>query len=262
MTHDILLSSCPRLLGIIDELGLYPEEKTRLEPDHLFELMRHDVSIEPLLKPGQRDAKHFSDFVHGGDSDLAQQVTSRLTTLFIEENLKTRTDQATTTTGLFTRTARNCQRQARRRRNNSFGISKCSISANYRSSSRAIWEFYLACRLNWITVMSNRNQAQQQRLYLESLLTEHRRRSRSGAVATTVSDTGQIVTPLDAAHHDLTRLQAERRTLLTVYTPQHPDVLKKDQEIKVQQTFVDGLKAVTRYHRAPRAQHQQCTRRR
>ena len=91
-------------------------------------------------------------------------------------------------------------------------------------------------------VMSTRNQAQQQRLYLESLLNQHRRTGRRIPVAG-VSSGGQIVTPLEAALNDLNRLQAERRTLLTAYTPQHPDVLKKDQEIKLQKNVVEDLKA-------------------
>ena len=87
-------------------------------------------------------------------------------------------------------------------------------------------------------VMSTRNQAQQQRLYLQSLVNQHRRIGRRIPVAG-VSSGGQIITPLEAALNDLNRLQAERRTLLTAYTPQHPDVLKKDQEIKLQQTVVE-----------------------
>ena len=58
--------------------------------------------------------------------------------------------------------------------------------------------------------MSNRNQAQQQKLYLESLLNEHQRRSRGNPVPTTISSTGQLVTPLDAAQQDLIRLQGEK----------------------------------------------------
>ena len=54
-----------------------------------------------------------------------------------------------------------------------------------------------------------------------------------------ISSSGQIVTPLEAALNDLSRLQAERRTLLTAYTSQHPDVLKKDQEIKAQQSLIE-----------------------
>jgi polysaccharide biosynthesis transport protein len=89
--------------------------------------------------------------------------------------------------------------------------------------------------------MSNRTQAQQQRLYLQSLLNEHRRIGRRTPLSG-VSSGGQFVSPLEAALQDLSRLQAERRALLSTYTSQHPDVLKKDQEVKLQQAIVDTLK--------------------
>ena len=72
----------------------------------------------------------------------------------------------------------------------------------------------------------------------------HRRIARR-ALTAGVPSGGQIVTPLEAAIRDLTRLQAEKRVLATVYTPQHPDVLKKDQEIEIQRTFVNTLRAST-----------------
>jgi polysaccharide biosynthesis transport protein len=90
--------------------------------------------------------------------------------------------------------------------------------------------------------MSNRSQAQQQRLYVQSLLNERRRLGRRAPIAG-ISSSGQIVTPLETALNDLGRLQAERRTLLTAYTSQHPDVLKKDQEIKAQQNLISELKS-------------------
>jgi uncharacterized protein involved in exopolysaccharide biosynthesis len=57
-----------------------------------------------------------------------------------------------------------------------------------------------------------------------------------------VTSTGQMVSPLDTAQQELIRLQADKRTLLTVYTPQHPDVLKKEQEIRLQQNVITSLR--------------------
>ena len=51
MEHEVL--SRPRLLAMIDELGLYPKQKERLAPEELITLMRKNLSIEPLAKPGQ-----------------------------------------------------------------------------------------------------------------------------------------------------------------------------------------------------------------
>jgi protein tyrosine kinase modulator len=248
MTHDIL--SRPRLLGIINELGLYPKQKTRFEPDQLFEMMRHDVSIEPLLKPGQRDLNTFQISFTAATPHLAQQVTSRLTTLFIEENLKTRTDQATTTTGflheqLETAKSKLIEQEQRLR------DFKTQYLGELPEQQQGNLGILTGLQTQLDNVMSNRNKAQQQRLYLESLLNDQRQRKHKGSVATVVSSDGHIVTPLEASQQDLARLQAERRTLLTTYTAQHPDVLKKDQEIKAQQAFIEGLRPAKASGSAP-----------
>ena len=91
-----------RLRQIIDEFDLYPREKQRFAPEELIGLMKRNIGIQPL-EPGPQP-KDFSAFKISFVSDnpyLAQQVTSRLTSLFIQENLKTRENQATNTTNFL-----------------------------------------------------------------------------------------------------------------------------------------------------------------
>lgn len=77
-----------RLIAVMDELGLFQEEKRRLALDTLVEEMRKRISIEVR----QNEAFTLS-FVHG-DPKTAMLTTSRLASLFIDENLKTREQQA------------------------------------------------------------------------------------------------------------------------------------------------------------------------
>lgn len=87
MTEAIL--SRTRLLQIIDEFGLYREQRKRQSPQEVVDLMRPNITIEPMGKgPQSRDLDAFKVSFTGPDPHLAQQVTSRLTTLFIEENLR------------------------------------------------------------------------------------------------------------------------------------------------------------------------------
>ena len=239
MEHEVL--SRPRLLVIIDELGLYPKEKERLAPEELIALMRKNLSIEPFAKPGQGAANTFQISFTASSPQLAQQVTSRLTTLFIEQNLKTRSEQATTTTTFLheqleiTKTKLTSQEERLR----DFKMQYLGELPEQQQGNVGILTG-LETQLD--NVMSNRSQAQQQRLYVQSLLNERRRLGRRAPIAG-ISSSGQIVTPLETALNDLGRLQAERRTLLTSYTSQHPDVLKKDQEIKAQQNLISELKS-------------------
>jgi polysaccharide biosynthesis transport protein len=239
MEHEVL--SRPRLLAIIDELGLYRKEKERLAPEELITLMRKNLSIEPLARQGQVAAYNtFQISFTASSPQLAQEVASRLTTLFIEQNLKTRSEQATTTTTFLHEqlelTKNKLTSQEERLRD-----FKMQYLGELPEQQQGNVGILTGLETQLDNVMSNRSQVQQQRLYLQSLLNEHRRVGRRIPIAG-ISSSGQVVTPLEAALHDLSRLQAERRTLLITYTSQHPDVLKKDQEIKLQQTMVDGLR--------------------
>src|SRR5258705_9264076 len=97
MTREFL--SRTRLLGIIDELGLYPDEKNGLAPEELIDRMRKDVGLTPLeISPERHDINGFRISFIAEAPLVAQKVTSRLTSLFIETNVKSRSDQARTTT--------------------------------------------------------------------------------------------------------------------------------------------------------------------
>jgi polysaccharide biosynthesis transport protein len=239
MEHEVL--SRPRLLAIISELHLYPNERKRAAPEELITLIRNNLSIEPLTRQGQGASNTFQISFTASSPQLAQTVASRLTTLFIEQNLKTRSDQATTTTTFLheqlelTKNKLNSQEERLR----DFKMQYLGELPEQQQGNVGILTG-LETQLD--NVMSTRTQAQQQRLYLESLLNEHRRVSRRTPVGGVVSSNGQVVSPLEAAVRDLSRMQMERRALLTSYTAQHPDVLKKDQEIKLQQSVIDGLK--------------------
>src|SRR5262249_10997038 len=98
MTQEVL--SRTRLLAIIDELGLYQKDKKRLAPEELVSNMLRNVEIQPLDQK-QQDFNSFKISFSAGDPRTAQRVTSTLTSLFIHENLRSREEQATTTTNFL-----------------------------------------------------------------------------------------------------------------------------------------------------------------
>ncbi|HYI93637.1 MAG TPA: GNVR domain-containing protein [Bryobacteraceae bacterium] len=213
MEHEVL--SRPKLLGIIEELNLYRKQRKTLAPEQLIALMRENLSIEPFARPGQIVANAFRISFTSASPELAQQVASRLSTLFIEQNLKTRSEQATTTTTFLHEQLENTKNELTSQENQlrDFKMQYLGELPEQQQSNVAILRG-LENQLTDVTL--SRNQAKQQRLYLESQLNEHRRR-------------------------ELSRLQTERRQLLTSFTPQHPDVVKKDQEITRQQKLVESL---------------------
>jgi polysaccharide biosynthesis transport protein len=97
MKREIL--SRTRLLGIIDEFGLYAKVRNRLTPEELADVMRKDIEIDPLDQiPGRSEFSAFMISFTAETAPLAQRVTSRLASLFIEEHRKKQENQATTTT--------------------------------------------------------------------------------------------------------------------------------------------------------------------
>lgn len=77
-----------RLIAVMDELSLFREERKTVPLDKVVEEMRKRISIEVR----QNEAFSLS-FVHG-DRQVAMLTTSRLAAFFIEENLKSREQQA------------------------------------------------------------------------------------------------------------------------------------------------------------------------
>ena len=85
MTDAIL--SRTQLLQIIDEFDLFPNERKHLVPEELVDLMRSNIKVEPLQKGSEtKDLNAFKISFTGVDPHSAQEVTNKLTTLFISEN--------------------------------------------------------------------------------------------------------------------------------------------------------------------------------
>ena len=89
-----------RLEKIITELRLYEKESKRLSKEEVVELMRKNIKVE---LPTKKDEKGFFtiSFI-SKDPNTATSVANRLSSLFIEENLKIREQQASGTTEFLT----------------------------------------------------------------------------------------------------------------------------------------------------------------
>jgi polysaccharide biosynthesis transport protein len=204
MTHEIL--SRTRLLAIIDEFALYPKERQKLTPELLAEEMRtNDVDIEPL------DATTFSISFTADTPQLAQTVTSRLTSLFVEENLKTQGQKAESTSNFLTSQLEESQRKLAeqdQRLRDFVGRNISALPEQQQATLGALTDL----RMRYQNTTLRLSQAQQQRSFLSSTI--------GGNIA---------------------RLQSERSALLQRYTEQHAQVVKKNQEIGAMQSLLERL---------------------
>src|SRR5580700_11652052 len=86
ITQQIL--SRTRLLHIIDQFNLYSAQHAQRTPDEKVEMMRKDIDIDLVKDIRTNQITSFNVAFTSGDPHLAQQVTSELTNLFINENLE------------------------------------------------------------------------------------------------------------------------------------------------------------------------------
>jgi polysaccharide chain length determinant protein (PEP-CTERM system associated) len=85
-----------RLEQVINEFGLYKQESKTLAREEIVEKMQKDIKVE---LPTKRDEKgYFTIGYIGKDPNVVTAIANRLASLFIEENLRLREQQAVGTT--------------------------------------------------------------------------------------------------------------------------------------------------------------------
>ncbi len=83
------IMSRTRLEQVISEFKLYSDEAKSLTLEEIVELMRRNIGVDIKGKEG-----YFTIFYRGKDPKIVTLVTNKLASLFIEENLKLREQQA------------------------------------------------------------------------------------------------------------------------------------------------------------------------
>ena len=232
ITQQIL--SRTNLLHIIDEFNLYPREHAQLTPDEKVERMRKDVEIE-LVKDTHNQVTAFNVSYSSRNPRLAQQVTSEITNLFINENLEVRQQQSEDTTKFLAdqlETARKSldeqEEKIQEFKGQHIGELPTQLGSNLQILSG------LQSQLQ--AEQDALNTAKQQHVYLETLLSQYRslHDSPKGADGTSLGS-------LPALDQELARLRAELADLRARYTERHPDVRKVKDQIAQTQKMRDQL---------------------
>lgn len=225
ITQQIL--SRTRLLHIIDDKNLYPDNRSRLTPDEKVERMRKDIEIE-LVRDAQNRVDAFNVYYTAGDPHVAQQVTSQLTDLFINENLEVRQRQSEDTTKFLEgqldaarETLSEQEQQIRQFKGQHVGELPSQLESNLQILS--------GLQSQMRAEEDALNTAKQQRVYLQSLVDQYR----SLNVSAPTADGAPV--GLAAIDRELERLKAQLADLSSHYTERHPDVRKlKDQIAQTQ----------------------------
>ena len=215
-----------RLQRIIEDLRLYGGEGGRPATEALVSQMRRDVKVQALQVAGRPDElAAFTVSYSAGSPALAQQVTRRLTSLFIEEDVRGRAERSQQTSSFL-----DAQLQDARAWLQKQEMRLQEFKAQYLGQLPS----QMQASLSELSILDSRAQnareemqrAQQQRLYLNSLLSQYRELRVAGSSAS--SDVFQTPPALDA---ELSRLKQQIGELRLRYTEEHPDLIRLRQQL-------------------------------
>ena len=253
ITQQIL--SRTRLLLIIDKLHLYPNTAHHvLTPDERVDRMRGDIHIE-LVKDERSDAitAFRIDYI-ASNPHSAQQVTSELSNLFIDENIKDREQESEKTTQFIesqlanARAALSAQEQKVKEFQSAHGGALPTQEA-------ANLQILSGLQAQLQTEQDALNTGKQQSAYHQSLLQQYQvlggtHRSANG---------NMTPTGLEAIDQRLDALRAKLQDLLSTDTDQHPDVLRVKAEIVSTEKEREKMAASLKVGGAKRSETQEIT---
>jgi len=223
LTEQIM--SRTRLLAIAEKFNLYANDPVKKDPDKLAEKVRKDISIDLQNSRSNRGDQltAFKLSYVASNAQMAQQITQELTSLFIDTSLKHSAEASQQTTEFLQRQLEVARKdlddqeaKLREFKSQYLGELPEQLQSNVQILSG------LQGRLQSATDTMNR--AEQQRVYLESLLAQYRGAQKATATPDQPLTTEAVDQQLAKLHQELTELQAK-------YTDKHPDVIKVKGEI-------------------------------
>jgi succinoglycan biosynthesis transport protein ExoP len=224
------ITSRTRLLMIIDKLGLYRDKRHLLTPDQKVIGMRSDIDIDLVRDTGSNAINAFRVSYTAPDPHIAQQVTSELTDLFINENLSVRQQQSQDTTQFL-------QGQLDSARLN-LAEQDAKVRA-FQTAHEGSLPTQEASNLQILSGLQSQmqsgqdalNTARQQRVYHQSMIDQYRALE-SGSRTVAGASTGPAsATGLAAIDQRLETLRSKLADLSTRYTDRFPEVEEVKTEI-------------------------------
>lgn len=206
------------LFRIIEKYGLYRDSGRSLTVSEKIDEMRKSVAIEPLganvknRRQGQGTIAFRLSFEHR-KAEIAHRVANDLVTLFLDENVKSRTERATETTEFLTQEAGKLKSELEK--------VETQLAAYKQEHSKALpqhqqlhMEMLSRTESELKEVEREYKTAQEELRFLDLEL--------SAAKAGITPKTGAAHAPPNP--QDIGSLKAEYERLLTLYKEAHPDV--------------------------------------
>ncbi len=237
------VQSRTRLVAVMDELGLFKEERKKMPLEAMVELMRKRITIEVR----QNDAFTLS-FLHE-NREAAMRTASRLASFFIDENLKSREQQAVGTATFLesqlkiTKQKLEAQEERVRQYKTAFmGELPQQLQANLALMSRL--QDQLKANADAIRTAQDRKmftESQINTLGSQIAALESQARAASGSAETAGAEP---VSPSDPAAPYVPELNAKRAQLASLsikFTDRYPEIRRlKEEVVRLEKQVADA----------------------
>jgi polysaccharide chain length determinant protein (PEP-CTERM system associated) len=207
-----------RLERIITDMNLYPELRARRVMEDVVQAMRSDVSVT-LVGGGREGADSFRVSYVNAKPDTARRVAERLASLYIEQNLKDRENQAESTSQFLETQLQEAkqrlvdhEKKLEAYRTQHAGELPTQLTGNLQSIQSA--------NLQLQAVNESKNRAVERRLLIERQIAD--------TEAMPVVETSASVSPQAAPTSTRQALDAVRGRLVALqqnFTDEHPEVV-------------------------------------
>jgi polysaccharide chain length determinant protein (PEP-CTERM system associated) len=225
ITDQILSRS--RLEQIIQQLDLYKEYREREVMEDIVARMRADVrtSVTVTANPSSRDVNSFRVIYVSDEAEKARKVTERLASLYIEQNLKERENQADSTSQFLSAQLEEAKRRLIEQekklelyRKTHAGQLPTQLQGNLQAIQTASFQLQ--------SLNESTNRAQERRLLIERQIAD----TQAVPLPTGPPGTAENPAPIGTAQQ-LELARARLAMLLQRYTPDHPDVVSLQRSI-------------------------------
>jgi uncharacterized protein involved in exopolysaccharide biosynthesis len=217
------------LLALIEKYGLYADERQSDPIEVVLEQMREDIAVEmvsadivdPRTGRAAQASIAFTVAYENQSPELAQRVANELVSLYLSENLKTRTQQASDASSFLAEEVKRLSEEIT-------GLEQKLATFKQEHAQELPELTQLNLQLmdrtdrELLEVERAISSLEERRILLEAQLAQVNPYDRL------ISDTGErILTPADK----LKVLQTQYASLTGVYGPDHPDVVKTRKEM-------------------------------
>jgi polysaccharide chain length determinant protein (PEP-CTERM system associated) len=230
LTMQEQILSRTRLQALIEQFGLYRNDLRRVSMDELVARLKKDIKVTPIRPDSSNTLRGFYVAVDADTPGTAQKVCSQVLSMFMDENVKARSQRAEDTTQFLTGQLQDAKRTLDES-DGKLAEFKSKFIGRLPTDEQSNLQMLSTLSTRLDSVNEAISQAQQQKVTQSSLLAQ-----RAGASGNVHLPAGKV----SDLEKQIADLRAQLATLEAQYTPQHPDVMAVKSQIALLQ---DQLRA-------------------